>query len=29
MLTKAGVDNDPAKKKGDDTQLEAYKKQIK
>ena len=29
MLTRAGVDTDPAKKKGDETVLESYKKQIK
>ena len=29
MLTRAGVDTDPAKKKGDETVLEQYKKQIK
>lgn len=29
MLTRAGVDTDPAKKKNDETVLESYKKQIK
>jgi hypothetical protein len=29
MLTRAGVDTDPAKKKSDETILESYKKKIK